>query len=400
LHRAKGKTGLMTTDFYHLLISDCALAAVLLGLFFYVSRVSRGVRGITAWGVAHFVYSLGAALLDGTSQVASRSGAPDLAHAIAGLGGLLACAGLIGLAWSVIQFVHQRALRPGERALMPLALALPLGGWLLYGHGDIQDAQGAAMSAVEVFALAVVIWQLRLLRAGPDHVPARLMMTACVALLYLYGRDLAHALTGRYGPNPSWVNADLSIWFMLNFCMLMLASFRAAEALRQSALLDPLTGALNRRGLDSELRSSARFVTLEGGLAVIALDLDHFKAVNDHHGHETGDQVLQRFSDVVRGCIRSNDLFVRLGGEEFMLVLRETSPDVAHRLAERIRTQVMSLEFPAPAFRVTVSLGIAHTRYRHTGFNDLVRLADEALYAAKRNGRNRVELRMHPAPVL
>lgn len=83
-----------------------------------------------------------------------------------------------------------------------------------------------------------------------------------------------------------------------------------------------------------------------------------------------------------------------------MLVLRETSPEVAHRLAERIRTQVMSLEFPAPAFRVTVSLGIAHTRYRHTGFNDLVRLADEALYAAKRNGRNRVELRMHPAPVL
>ncbi|MGN6222417.1 diguanylate cyclase [Pseudoxanthomonas sp.] len=385
----------MTTDFYHLLISDCALAAVLLGLFFYVSRVSRGVRGITAWGVAHFVYSLGAALLDGTAQVVSQSGSPELARVIAGLGGVLACAGLIGLAWSVIQFVHQRALLPVERALMPLALALPLGGWVLYGDSD---AQGAAMSAVEVFALAVMIWQLRLLRTGPDHVPARLMMIACVALLYLYGRDLAHALTGRYGPNPSWVNADLSIWFMLNFCMLMLASFRAAESLRQSALFDPLTGALNRRGLDSELRSSARFVTLEGGLAVVALDLDHFKAVNDHHGHQTGDRVLQRFSDVVRGCIRSDDLFVRLGGEEFMLVLRETSPEVAHLLAERIRTQVMSLEFASPAFRITVSLGIAHTRHRHTVFNDMMRLADEALYAAKRNGRNCIELRLHPAP--
>jgi len=386
----------MTTDFYHLLLSDCALAAVLLGLFFYVSKVSRGVRGITAWGVAHFVYSLGAALLDGTSQTLAQSGSPELARTIAGVGGLLACTGLIGLAWAVIQFVHQRALHANERVLMPLAAALSLGGWLW--HGD-SDAQGAAMSAVEVFALALVVWQLRLLRNGPDHVPARLMMLACVALIYLYARDLSHALTGRYGPNASWVNADLSIWFMLNFCMLMLASFRAAEALRQSALFDPLTGALNRRGLDSELRSRDRFVTLEGGLAVVALDLDHFKAVNDHHGHETGDQVLQRFSDVVRSCIRSDDLFVRLGGEEFMLVLRETSPEVAHRLAERIRTQVMALEFAAPAFRVTVSLGIAHTRHRHTLFNDMMRLADEALYAAKRNGRNCIELRLHPARI-
>mgnify|MGYP000948603673 CR=1 FL=1 len=387
----------MTTDFYNLLLSDCVLAAVLLVLFFYVGKVSRGVRGIATWGVAHFLYSLGAAMLDGTSQEMARAGETHTAYWIAGIGGLLACAGLAGLAWSIIQFVQQRALRGWEHALLPVCVGFSLAGWLLVGT---VDAQGAAMSAAEVIMLLVVIRHLLALRAPPDHMPARLMVLGCIVLLWLYGRDLVEAVTGNYGPNPLWVNTDLSIWFLLNFCMLMLTSFRAAEPLRQSALFDPLTGALNRRGLNSELGAPAHASSVEHGLAVIALDLDHFKAVNDHHGHEAGDQVLQRFSDVVRGCIRSDDLFARLGGEEFMLVLRDTNAEAAQALAERIRQQVMALEF-APVgtrFRVTVSLGISFTADRKARYDTLMRLADEALYAAKHNGRNRIEMRWHPAP--
>ena len=386
----------MTTDFYNLLLSDCALAAVLLALFFYVGRISRGVRGIATWGVAHFLYSLGAAMLDGTAQTLVRAGDPSLANGIAGVGGVLACAGLVGLAWSIIQFVQQRALLRWERALLPLCLGFSLIGMLMGGG---VDAQGAAMSATEVIVLLVMLRHLFALRSAPDHVPARLMMVGCLVLLWLYGGDLLAALTGRYGPNPMWVNLDLSIWFMLNFCMLMLASFRAAEPLRRGALFDPLTGALNRRGLDNELESHGVRAASEHGLAVIVLDLDHFKAVNDAHGHETGDLVLQRFSDVVRGCIRSEDVFARLGGEEFMLVLRDTQADTAQALAERIRQQVMALEF-APAgrtIRVTVSLGISFTADRHAPYDVLIRLADEALYAAKHKGRNRIEVRWHPA---
>lgn len=386
----------MTTDFYNLLLSDCALAAVLLALFFYVGKVSRGVRGIATWGVAHFLYSLGAAMLDGTAQTLERAGSDALADGIAGAGGLLACAGLVGLAWSMIQFVQQRPLMRWERALLPLCLGFSLVGIVVDGG---VDAQGAAMSATEVIVLLVMLRHLFVLRAAPDHVPARLMMAGCVVLLWLYGGDLLAALTGRYGPNPLWVNLDLSIWFMLNFCMLMLASFRAAEPLRRSALFDPLTGALNRRGLDNELQVQREWMPSEYGLAVIVLDLDHFKMVNDDHGHETGDLVLRRFSDVVRGCIRSEDVFARLGGEEFMLVLRDTSADTAHALAERIRQQVMALEF-APAgrtIRVTVSLGISFTADRHAPYETLMRLADEALYAAKHKGRNRIEVRWHPA---
>lgn len=386
----------MTTDFYNLLLTDCALAAVLLALFLYVGRVSRGVRGIATWGVAHFLYSLGAAMLDGTAQELARAGDDSLAHWTAGLGGLLACAGLVGLAWSIIQFVQQRALWRWERALLPVCITFSLVGWVLRGT---VDAQGAAMSATEVIVLVVMIGHLLALRRAPDHVPARLMIGGCLVLLWLYGSDLLAALTGTYGPNPVWVNLDLSIWYLLNFCMLMLASFRAAEPLRRGALFDPLTGALNHRGLDNELQSQGAWRAAEHGLAVIALDLDHFKTVNDDHGHEAGDLVLQRFSDVVRGCIHSDDLFARLGGEEFMLVLRDTQADAAHALAERIRQQVMALEF-APigtGFRVTVSLGMSFTADRHAPYDTLVRLADEALYAAKHKGRNRIEVRWHPA---
>ncbi len=380
----------MTTDFYNLLLTDCALAAVLLGLFHYVSRVSRGLRGITTWGVSHFVYSLGAAMLDGTSNAAAVSGADTHAALYAGVGGLLACSGMAGLAWSLIRFVRQRPLHGWEMALVPGAATAALACWLLF---NTSDAQGAVMSAVEVVALAIIIWHLAALRDAPDRVPAGLMILACLGLLGLYSRDLLQALTGTYGPNPGWVNADLSLWYLLNFCMLMLTSFHAAKALRRSAQFDPLTGALNRRGLHSELAHHDWASHAGPGHAVVALDLDHFKGINDQYGHDTGDTVLQRFSEVVRDCIRGGDLFVRLGGDEFMLLLRDVEPAQARRVAEHIRRQTMELQFPgvAPPLQATVSAGIAHARRDVLALRELMRHADTALYAAKQLGRNQVE---------
>ena len=154
----------MTTDFYNLLLSDCVLALILLGLFWYVSRISRGLRGIALWGVAHVAYSLGASMLDGTSQELARTGNLSATYWIAGLGGLLACAGLAALAWSIILFVQQRALTVGERLLMPLCLAFSLAAWI--GRGTV-DAQGAAMSAAEVLALVIMLWHLRRLDVVP-----------------------------------------------------------------------------------------------------------------------------------------------------------------------------------------------------------------------------------------
>lgn len=385
----------MTTDFYNLLLSDCGLAVVLLGLFWYLARISRGVRGIATWGIAHLLYSLGAAMIDGTAQELTLAGDSEVAAWTAGLGGVLACGGLAGLAWSIIQFVQQRRLSRWERALLPLGVGLSLAA--AFTRGGI-DAQGMAMSATELVALAVMVRHLRQVDTAPGRLPARLMIAGCAVLFLLYGRDLFDALAGRYGPNESWVNLDLSIWFLLNFCMLMLASFRASESLRQSAMFDPLTGALNRRGLEAELQARRwRAVLANGhpGLTVAALDLDHFKEVNDQHGHEAGDRVLQQFSDVVRACIRKQDLFVRIGGEEFLVLLPATGLETAQHIAERIRAQVAAMRIEAlqPPVALTTSIGLCHSGLHEPDVEALARQADEALYAAKRLGRDRIEVR-------
>ena len=376
----------MTTDFYNLLLTDCALALILLGLFWYVSRVSRGVPGIASWGVGHFLYSLGAAMLDGTALELERAGAHGASPVVAAIGGILACGGLAVIAGAMVMFAGQRALRGGERlALAGVVLLSPL-AWLA---GDAIDGQGAAMSAAELAMLATVLVQLWRLDAPPARVPARLMMLGAVVLAFLYGRDLLDAFTGQYSSNQAWVNVDLSTWYLFNFCMLMLTSFRTAEALRQTAMLDPLTGTLNRRGLFARLDPELERLTRDAQLAVIALDLDHFKRVNDRHGHEIGDLVLQKLSDTVRDCVREGDVFARVGGEEFLVVV--TGPDAAGApvLAERIRKAVaeMRLDPPAPTVRVTVSAGVCLSA-RPMPLSMLMRGADEALYAAKRGGRD------------
>jgi len=329
--------------------------------------------------------------MDVATEALRDRGHPVAAMLSTNLCGMAACAGMTGLAWAVVQFVQQRRLRRRELVWMPLALLLPVAAWCVAGT---QDAQGVALSVIEVLALAVMIWQLRTLRSTPDRVPARLMMASCLLLISIYSSVVPGWFRGLFGMADMWVSTDLALWFMLNFCMLTLTSFHAAEALRRSALVDPLTGALNRRGLSHGLdqRRSPGAATIPDGVAVLALDLDRFKEINDQHGHQTGDRVLQAFSDTVRRCIRQDDLFARTGGEEFVVVSAGLDCEEAGQLAERIRSATEQMQLPQhQGLRVGVSVGVACTA-RRTPVSDLMDLADQALYAAKHGGRNRVEL--------
>ncbi len=374
------------------LLSDCLLSVVLFVLFWYVARVSRNVQGVLTWGTAHLFYTLGATLLDAGTASFESAGLDAAAALSTHLGAALLCGGMAALGWAIVRFVQRRPLHAGETAAVPIAAGVPLLVWALGGDWD---AQSVVLNCVELVVLLWMLWHLRFLREDPYRLPARMMMLGCGLLAVLYGSVVPGWSFSEFGFDEIWVSVDLSIWFMLNFCMLMLSSFRAAESLKLSAMFDPLTSALNRRGLHGELGTWLE--RNDHGLTVIAIDLDHFKTINDRHGHDTGDRVLQRFSETVRGCLRSDQLFARMGGEEFAVVTAGTDREAARQLAERLRNQMMRLDIsPAEGrpFRVTISLGIAVGEGEGEPFVELMRRADDALYLAKRKGRNRVE--MHP----
>jgi diguanylate cyclase (GGDEF)-like protein len=156
---------------------------------------------------------------------------------------------------------------------------------------------------------------------------------------------------------------------------------RQVEQLRELAERDPLTGLLNRRGFEHGLGRH------RAPLALLICDLDHFKRVNDTLGHPAGDDVLRRFAGLLRGCTREGDAAIRLGGEEFALVLPGVGEREALAVAERLRREVANEfhEFPVP---ISVSVGIADSPAGHEG-EQLVRAANRALFAAKRLGRDR-----------
>jgi diguanylate cyclase (GGDEF)-like protein len=169
--------------------------------------------------------------------------------------------------------------------------------------------------------------------------------------------------------------------------------------LRELAITDPLTGLYNRRRLDELLpRELARGMRSGESVAVILIDLDYFKQVNDKFGHDTGDKVLMAVGKLLRGKVRGSDIACRYGGEEFALVLHETGIEAARRRAEDIRTAVNRLEIIAlekggpenSTVKITASLGIAVFPQHGEDPEDLLRSADEALYEAKGAGRNRV----------
>jgi len=154
---------------------------------------------------------------------------------------------------------------------------------------------------------------------------------------------------------------------------------------------DSLTQIYNRHKLDEIFPlESARAKSSNTELAVILFDIDHFKKVNDTYGHETGDTVLVELTRLVKNVVRKSDLFVRWGGEEFLLLVPDTLVEV-ERLAERIRQQVMNFQFTRVK-TVTISLGVAAYEPEADTLDSLVAKADEVLYKAKQGGRNRVEV--------
>ncbi|MDL0431889.1 diguanylate cyclase [Marinobacter sp. TBZ242] len=163
--------------------------------------------------------------------------------------------------------------------------------------------------------------------------------------------------------------------------------------LMKMAQTDPLTGLANRARLsDIFEREKNRAQRYSTPVSVLVLDLDHFKSVNDDHGHETGDLALQHVARIFRECLRATDLPARLGGEEFGILLSNTNSQQALEVAEKIRLAVAStpLAINSNAVRLTLSGGVAELGIDGDTLRDLVREADTRLYTAKESGRNQI----------
>lgn len=302
------------------------------------------------------------------------------------------------------------------------AIALQHRGMALYWGLRAPDRNYAVLLAVAVLVIAasLPLEHGHGLRVAVVCVGAGTMLAAMVHLVWQQGREamprFSAVVAGGYGVlalvlfaravqalsvAPSTKisidaqghsNVPLAILVMflgglINLAQIRLVLGRVLAQLTAQAQTDALTGAVNRRGLMRRLETlHARAAQGDHGYVVLMLDVDHFKAINDTHGHAEGDHVLKRVAQCLRDGLRVGDVVCRWGGEEFCVVLPRTRLAEAHALAERLTLRVAATGTP----RVTVSIGVAEAHAQKESIEDVIGRADDALYRAKAAGRNRV----------
>jgi len=171
------------------------------------------------------------------------------------------------------------------------------------------------------------------------------------------------------------------------------------EDLSKLAIFDPLTGLYNRRQMDETLRAEAiRAMQRKDVVGIIMADIDHFKRVNDTYGHRAGDLMLQATAQILKKNVRAADSVCRYGGEEFAIIMPGASLAILERTAEKIRLhfEKLSLDYEDQKIRTTISLGAASFPQHASSLTEVLERADQALYQAKRAGRNRVVIYQNP----
>lgn len=225
--------------------------------------------------------------------------------------------------------------------------------------------------------------------------------TLCVADRQM--RDMSDAELNMLNSFGRVVSNDICVRSAARYAVRDLIDLENEKCdLFELATIDPLTKALNRRAfMRFSERELNRFKRDNGRLSTLMLDIDHFKQVNDVHGHATGDNVLSKLVSIASSVLRQEDLVGRLGGEEFAIVLVDSDADAAAKVADRIRQAIKQVKFPSETgpFNVTVSIGVSEPFYNESSINDALERADGALYVAKHNGRDRVEMATENMPL-
>lgn len=354
------------------------------------SFVPQLAGSIGLWARGNLLLALGVAL------VALRGVVPDFLSVVFGNASL---AFALGSYWQALRRFHgQRS--PGWIVPVVAAAAGLGGGWFVYVTPDYDIR---VMIVAGVLAAVLIASVREALRGGspnwtaPSLTVAASLLLAAIALLArttmaLIERGVQQSV---FDPDPLQrivfvVAATLPLLATFGF-VLMCARYQRSH-LQRAASIDFLTGIYNRRMLE-ESGGRARIDAQRHAapLAVLILDIDRFKLINDRHGHAAGDEVLRHVAELLGQAIRGDDVFGRWGGEEFVVIMRRTDLAAACELGERIRVQVETTPHLVgnQPIAVTVSLGAAQLAHDE-GFGALVDRADRALYRAKRGGRNRL----------
>jgi diguanylate cyclase (GGDEF)-like protein len=361
----------------------CAAMSVVM----YAMHLSfrREVQGLGHWA-AGLVLMVGSGLL-----FASLAVLP--AWLVLPLGNLSLVCG-IGMSMVGIRAFYGRP--PGWRIFHAM-WALNLGamaGWMF-----VQPSFAMRVAAFSFIVSVFYIDQLRQLwQRGERHFAswlfgALLAVQTAVVLTRGVAAMVSGAQTVDLMRNSSLANVYLAVSnfmaLLLTVGFLVLATRRLQRVLEKRSTHDPLTEVLNRRGFgEAYARARARQRRGAGALALMAIDLDHFKAVNDQHGHAEGDRVLVKVATVIKRTLRENDSVARFGGEEFIVLLPDTSLPRAQQAAARIQALLAEVERPC----CTISIGIASQAAGDESLDSVLARADAALYRAKESGRNRVEI--------
>ncbi|MDH4419526.1 MAG: GGDEF domain-containing protein [Acidovorax sp.] len=291
--------------------------------------------------------------------------------------------------------------------MVPAVLGTAVVSWLTLGKADVGGrilTVSVVWSVLLVACIVVLVSQERRDGARSRRVMAGLFTAVAVFVLFRAGYFLA------IGVNPAFSVFGAGAWMNIATPMvaatlpvigttafLLMCSERIRRQWERAASTDYLTGLPNRRTLvemGQQRFERARASAATGGFALAIVDIDHFKRINDEHGHEMGDVALKHVAGRLQSACREAELPARQGGEEFVVLFDNLQPNDAPAAGERLRHSVAQAPFTAGdlVLPLTVSIGLAVLRADDTQFDSVLRRADEALYVAKAAGRNRVEI--------
>jgi diguanylate cyclase (GGDEF)-like protein len=381
----------MRFDVNTLFMVTIYVEAILGLLLLFAWTQNTSISAVAWWGFADLMRSM-SVLLFGLHGSIPDAVSIDLANAI--------LFSSFAVTWTGARLFDGRRVRP-------LGLVAGAATWLVFSRipglmemNDLRMLLSSSIVAAYTWLTAYEFWRGRnepLLSRWPA-----IFILLAHGSLFLLRTPLARSL-----PSSSTDEIFSSVWLTLlsfeallftiaiTFILLAMAKERTEYRHKTAALVDPLTGIANRRGFLLEGTAIMRRQSLDRRPgAVLLVDLDHFKSINDRFGHAIGDRVLQVFAEIASANIRDSDAIGRLGGEEFGAVLYNVDRDRAHQIAERIRTAfaAVGVEVDGRPVMATVSIGMVFNEDATFDVSTLLAQADQALYHAKERGRNRVEI--------